>query len=374
MEKDGILRCFGIVAEECGILPVGNGHINDTFKAVDSRTGRSYILQRINHNVFRDVDLLQENIGKVTAHIRRKLEASGETDIDRKVLTLVKRGDSEKTYLQDGDSYWRVELMITDAETRESVTQENARHAGVAFGRFQEMLSDMPDVIGESIPDFHNMELRLLQLDEAVKADVAGRLGTVRELLYELRKRAEHACLAERLYREGRLSKRICHCDTKVSNMLFDSNGSVLCVIDLDTVMPSFVFSDFGDFLRTAANNGDEDDRDLDRVEFDMDIYRAFTEGYLEGAGGFLTETEIANLPYAAERFAYMQAVRFLTDYLNGDTYYRISYPDHNLVRARAQFKLLQSIEGCLPEMAELTDRLASKYAACPPGKSMPRM
>ena len=264
--------------------------------------------------------------------------------------------------------------MITDAETRESVTQENARHAGVAFGRFQEMLSDMPDVIGESIPDFHNMELRLLQLDEAVKADVAGRLGTVRELLYELRKRAEHACLAERLYREGRLSKRICHCDTKVSNMLFDSNGSVLCVIDLDTVMPSFVFSDFGDFLRTAANNGDEDDRDLDRVEFDMDIYRAFTEGYLEGAGGFLTETEIANLPYAAERFAYMQAVRFLTDYLNGDTYYRISYPDHNLVRARAQFKLLQSIEGCLPEMAELTDRLASKYAACPPGKSMPRM
>lgn len=345
MKKCEILHSFGVEAEECSIVPIGNGHINDTFRAVDRPTGRAYILQRINHNVFRDVGLLQSNIEKVTAHIRSRLEEQGEKDIDRKVVTLLRAVGSDKTYIRDGEDYWRVMLMIEDAETRESVTPENARHAGRAFGRFQEMLSDMEGEIGESIPDFHNMELRLRQLDEAVEADAAGRLEEVRELVDELKRRADHACLAERLFREGKLPKRICHCDTKINNMLFDRNGQVLCVIDLDTVMPSFVFSDFGDFLRTAANKAAEDERDLSRVEFDMDIYHAFREGYLESAGGFLTEVEIANLPYAAERFAYMQAVRFLTDYLNGDTYYRIDYPDHNLVRARAQFRLLQSIE-----------------------------
>lgn len=345
MDKREILRQFGIEAREESIVPIGNGHINTTFKAEDSRSGRCYILQRINHNVFRDVDLLQSNIEKVTGHIRAKLEARGEEDIDRKVLTFLPVLGSDKTYFRDGDSYWRLMLMIGNAETRESVTPENARHAGEAFGRFQEMLSDMDGAIGESIPDFHNMELRLRQLEEAVAADVAGRLEGVRDLVEELRNRSERGCLAERLYREGRLPKRICHCDTKINNMLFDRDGRVLCVIDLDTVMPSFVFSDFGDFLRTAANKGDEDDRDLDRVEFDMEIYSVFREGYLESAGSFLTKEEIKYLPYAPERFAYMQAVRFLTDYINGDTYYRIEYHDHNLVRARAQFKLLQSIE-----------------------------
>ena len=352
MTKSEILNRFGIEADEREIKPIGNGHINDTFKATDRRTGRAYILQRINHNVFRDVDLLQSNIEKVTAHMRAKLESQGEKDIYRQVVTLIKLTDSDRTYTRNDDgSYWRVMLMIEDAETRESITPENARHAGVAFGRFQEMLSDMDQEIGESIPDFHNMELRLRQLDDAIITDAAGRFDGVRDLVNELKKRANHACLAERLYRDGKLPKRICHCDTKVNNMLFDSNGKVLCVIDLDTVMPSFVFSDFGDFLRTAANKGEEDDKDLSRVEFDMDIYTAFREGYLESAGGFLTDTEIENLPYAAERFAYMQAVRFLTDYLNGDTYYHISYPEHNLVRTRAQFKLLQSIEANLKKM-----------------------
>lgn len=345
MDKTEILRRFGIEADADMIAPIGNGHINDTFRAIDSCTGRAYILQRINSNVFRDVDLLQRNIERVTAHIRAKLVERGEKDIDRKVVTLVKVDGFDKTYLKDGDDYWRVMLMIEDAETRESVSPENARHAGVAFGRFQEMLSDMDSGIGESIPDFHNMELRLRQLDEAVAADSAGRLAEVAELVRELKKRSERACLAERLYRDCKLPKRICHCDTKINNMLFDRDGKVLCVIDLDTVMPSFVFSDFGDFLRTAANKGAEDDPDLDRVEFDMEIYKAFREGYLESASGFLTDTEIENLPYAAERFAYMQAVRFLIDYLNGDTYYHIAYQEHNLVRARAQFKLLQSIE-----------------------------
>ena len=158
-------------------------------------------------------------------------------------------------------------------------------------------------------------------------------------------------CKAERMYREGTLPKRVCHCDTKVNNMMFDEDGKVLCVIDLDTVMPSFIFSDYGDFLRTGANTGDEDDKDLNRVNFNMEIFKAFTKGYLEGAHSFLTPVEIENLPYAAALFPYMQCVRFLADYINGDTYYKIKYPEHNLVRTKAQFKLLQSVEEHTPEM-----------------------
>ena len=345
MEKKEILRRFGIESDSLSITPTGNGHINDTFRvSAPDLPGSGYILQRINHNVFTDVDTLQRNIETVTDHLRRKLEKGGEKDIDRKVIRLIPDRKTGKTYLFDGDSYWRVELLIDNAETRETVTPENARHAGEAFGRFQEMLSDLPVALQESIPDFHNMELRLSQLREAAEADRVGRRASVE-------KRSSHACLAERLSREGRLPKRVCHCDTKINNMLFDRDGEVLCVIDLDTVMPSFVFSDYGDFLRTAANKGDEDDRDLSRVEWDMDIFKAFTEGYLASAAGFLTDVEIANLPYAAERFAYMQTVRFLADYLNGDVYYKTDYPEHNLVRSKAQFKLLQEVEAHLPEM-----------------------
>lgn len=160
-------------------------------------------------------------------------------------------------------------------------------------------------------------------------------------------------CKAERLHREGKLPKRVCHCDTKVDNMMFDKDGNVLCVIDLDTVMPNFVFSDFGDFLRSAANTSVEDEKDLSKVNFNMDIFKAFSRGYIESAGVFLTPVEVENLPYAAKLFPYMQAVRFLTDYINGDTYYKIAYPEHNLVRTRAQFKLLQSVEAHEQEMKD---------------------
>lgn len=213
------------------------------------------------------------------------------------------------------------------------------------------MLVDIDADLKESIPDFHNMEFRLRQLREAVAADPVGRVAEVKPILDELEKRADEMTKAERLHREGKLPKRICHCDTKVNNMMFDDEGNILCVIDLDTVMPSFIFSDYGDFLRTGANPLAEDDPDIDRVEFDMDIFKAFTEGYLSSAGGFLTPVEVEHLPYAVALFPYMQAVRFLTDYINGDTYYKIKYPSHNLVRTRNQFRLLLSVEAHTPEM-----------------------
>ena len=348
-----VVKHFDIKGKIDSIKPLGNGLINDTYIVRTEGDAPDYVLQRINHNIFTDVDTLMTNIKEVTSHIRKKLEEAGEDDIDRKVLTFVPNNVDGKYYFFDGENYWRVMVFIPNAHTFEAVNPESSRNAGKAFGNFQAMLVDIDADLKESIPDFHNMEFRLKQLHDAVEADPEGRVAEVKPLLNELEKRAEEMTKAERLYREGKLPKRICHCDTKVNNMMFDDNGNILCVIDLDTVMPSFIFSDYGDFLRTGANKLAEDDPDIDRVEFDMDIFKAFTEGYLSSAKGFLTPLEIENLPYAAALFPYMQAVRFLTDYINGDTYYKIKYPDHNLVRTRNQFKLLQSVEAHTPEMRE---------------------
>lgn len=354
---ENIISKFEVKGTIKSVEPLGNGLINDTYIVrTIGEDAPDYVLQRINHHIFTDVDVLQNNIAAVTSHIRHKLEASGAEDIDRKVLTLLSLKGNNKTYYYDGESYWRMMVFIPQAHTPESVNPETSRFAGEAFGKFQAMLVDFDSELKESIPNFHNMEFRLTQLHNAVAADTVGRVKEVRALLDELDSRAETMCKGEQLYREGKLPKRICHCDTKVNNMMVDEDETILCVIDLDTVMPSFIFSDYGDFLRTAANKLAEDDPNIDGVEFDMDIFRAFTEGYLSSACSFLTPVEIENLPYAAALFPYMQAVRFLTDYINGDIYYKIKYPEHNLVRARNQFKLLQSIEDKTPEMRQFID------------------
>jgi thiamine kinase-like enzyme len=343
-----ILSQFDLDDQVKEVIPFGNGHINDTLKVVNSNGEARYVLQRINHLIFTQVDILQNNIRVVTSHIRKKLEEKGEPDVDRKVLTFLTAKDG-KNYYYDGENYWRVCLMIPRSQSFERITPELSYQAGKAFGEFQQMLSDIPEgVLQETIPNFHNMEFRLQQFKEAVALNAAGRLSEVQDLVSEVEHRAESMCIQERLYREGKLRKRINHCDTKVNNILFDEDGQVLCVIDLDTVMPGFVLSDFGDFIRTGANTGLEDDEDLARVQVDMDIFKAYSEGYLESARSFLTPLEVSLLPYGACLLTYMQTVRFLTDYLNGDTYYKIHRPDHNLIRTKAQFKLLQSLEAAV--------------------------
>jgi len=242
-------------------------------------------------------------------------------------------------------------VFIPGSQTLDAVTPESSYLVGLKFGEFEAMLADLPEKLGETIPDFHNMEFRMKQLREAVAADKAGRMEKVGGLVADIEKDADEMCCAERLYREGKLPKRICHCDTKVSNMLFDDKGNVLCVIDLDTVMPSFVFSDFGDFLRSAANTAQEDEPDLTKVNFNIEVFKPFAKGYIESAKSFLTPLEIELLPYAVTLFPYMQAVRFLADYINGDTYYQIKYPEHNYVRTLAQYKLYQEAKKAVPEM-----------------------
>ncbi|MDR1344648.1 MAG: aminoglycoside phosphotransferase family protein [Tannerellaceae bacterium] len=333
------------------VEPFGNGHINDTLKVCVGEGKPKYILQRINHHIFTNVDMLQNNIRIVTAHVRKKLEERGETDIDRKVLTFIPAKDG-KYYYFDGDNYWRLCLFIPRSRSYETITPQLSYQAGKAFGDFQSMLADIPEgMLGETIPNFHNMKFRLEQFVDAAEANNDGRFGKVKDLVNEIKNRMREMCIQERLYGEHKLKKRINHCDTKVNNILFDEEGNVLCVIDLDTVMPGFVLSDIGDFIRTGANTGAEDDENLDNVSVDMEIFKAYTQGYMETAKSFLTPMEISLLPYGGRLMTYMQTVRFLTDYLNGDTYYKIRHPEHNLQRARAQFKLLQSLEDHAGEM-----------------------
>jgi len=338
------------------IIPFGEGMINATFRVTLQDLPTEYVLQKINHHIFKDVEMLQGNIKRITDHIREKLSDAGESDVDRKTLTLVPALDG-KLYYFDGENYWRMMILIAGSKTFEAVTPEYAYYAGQAFGNFQAMLADLPgEPLGETIPNFHNMEFRLQQFRDAVKLNAANRLTEVLELVREVEKRSEEMCQCEQLFREGKLPKRINHCDTKVNNMLFDEEGKMLCVIDLDTSMPGFVMSDFGDFMRTAGNTGKEDDTNLEHVSFNMEIFKSYTKGYLETAKSFLTPLEIELLPFGARLLTYMQLSRFLADYINGDTYYKINSPFHNLQRSKAQFKLLQSIESNYLEMQKFIE------------------
>lgn len=350
-ELISIVNKFFQGAEVQEISAFGEGHINSTYRVTLRNGSNEYVLQKINHHIFRDVDLLQINIKRITDHIRHKLADAGENDLERKTLTIIPTLD-EKLFYFDDENYWRMTLLIPEAKTFEAISPEYAFHAGKAFGNFQAMLADIPgEPLGETIPNFHNMESRLASFREAVKNDAAGRLTKVEDLVQEIEKRADEMCSCERLFREGKLPKRINHCDTKVNNMLFDEAGKVLCVIDLDTAMPGFVMSDFGDFMRSAGNTGKEDDADLQNVSFNMEIFKSYTQGYLQEAKKFLSPIEVEMLPFGAKLITYMQVTRFLADYLNGDTYYKISFPEHNLQRTKAQFKLLQSIEEYYCEM-----------------------
>lgn len=360
MEKEKlaeIVSLFNIQGTVTEIKPLGEGLINDTFRVITAEEDKpNYVLQRVNHNVFPDVDMVMRNIHAVTSHIRGKLEASGTEDIDRRVLTFIpSKEDADKLYCVVDGQYWRIMVFIPNAITKQAVNPDSSRAAGKAFGEFQAMLADIPVTLGETIKDFHNMEFRLQQLREVIAADPAGRVQEpqVQEMLRQIEERAEEMCKAERMGREGTLPKRVCHCDTKVNNMMFNDQDEVLCVIDLDTVMPNFIFSDYGDFLRTGANKVAEDFPEMDKVEFDIDIFKAFTEGYLSTASAFLLPVEIENLPYATALFPYMQCVRFLWDYLSGDKYWKCQYPTHNFVRANNQLHLLLSIEKNYPAMKE---------------------
>ena len=343
---------------------ISTGNINDTYIIKTQESDKpDYILQKINHQIFINVPELQNNILRVTNHIRKKLEQNNSNNIERKVITLIPTREG-KYFLQDIEgNYWRMMIFVKGSHSYDQLSSPIlAYKAGIAFGEFSSLLSDLPGgPLYETIKDFHNMEWRLQQFRDAVKENRAGRLEMVKTEVQQVEERAEEMCLVQRLGRDGKLPKRITHCDTKINNILFDENDEILCVIDLDTVMTGYVSSDFGDAIRTGANSGEEDDMDLDKVSLNMDLYKGFAEGFITGGASFLTKEEINILPFAAKLFAYMQAVRFLADFINGDSYYKIRYPMHNLQRTKAQLKLLFSMEDQYMEMKEFVNDVAKK-------------
>lgn len=351
-----LIKNFQIKSEPSEVKPLTIGFINDSY-VVESKNPDDewYFLQRINHAIFKDVEGLQRNIEIVTDHLRKKLKEKGFTDIEKRVLKLVPSKDNKLYYQDNKGNYWRVYVYIKNTKTYNQITPELAYKTGIEFGNFQAMLSDLPlDNLIETIPDFHNMEFRLKQFREAVKENIANRLTQTQWMVNEIEKRAFDMTLAERLYQEGKLTKRINHCDTKVNNILFDENDNPICIVDLDTVMPGYVLSDFGDFMRTAANTGAEDDEHLDHIGVNFEIYEAYTKGYLEKAKYFLTQVELGNLAFGAKLLSYMQTVRFFTDYLNGDTYYKIQSPEHNWQRTKAQFELLKKQEASFDRLENI--------------------
>ena len=363
-----ILKQFAIWNEVQEPQPLRIGFINDSFIVPAKRVGEtSYCLQRINHHIFKDVEGLMRNIEIVTSHIREKLLIAREENIERKVLHLIPTKKGKLFYKTPEGNYWRLYVLVEPATSQEKVTPASAELTGQAFGRFQRQLADLPfDALCESIPNFHNMEFRLQELDEAIERAKSGerlavsgeRLAKCQDIIDWINKRREEMCLAERLFREGKLVKHINHCDTKVNNVLFDEEGRPICIVDLDTVMPGFVFSDFGDFMRTAANTGLEDDPNVDNIHVDLEVFEAYTRGYLKEAT-FLTELEKELLPYGCRLLSYMQTVRFFTDYINGDTYYKIAYPEHNLVRTKAQLRLVEEQEKSREAMEKIIQSLS---------------
>lgn len=329
-------------------IPFGSGHINDTFKiTTDSSDANLYLLQRINHHIFSDIEALMGNIETVCQHLKTKIAHLGESEVLKRTMTIVKT-KNDKTYYQDEQgAFWRVFYLIPDTRSYDILeTPEQAFSGGMAFGQFQKQLSDLdPKALVEILPNFHNVEFRLSNLRKAIEQDPENRVAEVQDLLDYIFAREEKMMRILNMGRAGELPLRITHNDTKFNNVLLDAQDQVQCVIDLDTVMPGFVAYDFGDAIRTIINSAAEDESDLSKITLNIPLFQAFTNGYLSEAKDFLTDAEVESLGYAIHLLPYMQAVRFLTDYIEGDGYYKIAYPDHNLVRTRSQLKLVDELE-----------------------------
>jgi len=349
-------RQFAINGEYVGGGPYGTGHINDTYAVTYQQSSgpTRFILQQINHRVFRDVEGLMSNIVAVTGYLSRKIRERGGDPL-RETLTLVPTHDGRSFLHTEDGAYWRVYVFLEGARTYEAVERmEHVQAAGRAYGDFQNLLRDFPaETLIETIPDFHNTAKRFNDFLNAVEADLAHRAHTAIPEIEFVKQRAQLVPVLMDLMREGKLRGRITHNDTKFNNVMIDDRtGKGVCVIDLDTVMPGLSLYDFGDSIRSMANTGAEDEADLSRVKFDLQVFASYTRGYLEATRSFLDREEMKRLPFAAILMTLECGMRFLEDYLRGDPYFKTARPSHNLDRTRTQFKLIEGMEEAQETMA----------------------
>ncbi len=353
---------FTLVGDILAATPYGSGHINDTYKVdVQSERGPSrYVLQRINHKVFLRPDELMANVERVCAHAFSKLQQAGTPDAERRTLRLIPTRLSKAWHIDPAGNRWRCYHFIEGATGHDVVrSAEQAHAAAKSFGAFQALLADLPGGrLHETIPDFHHTPSRFARFQQALVQDAHGRAAaSVPEIAFALARAHEVSVVVDAL-RDGTLPERVTHNDTKLNNVLLDDiTQEGICVIDLDTVMPGSVLYDFGDLVRTSTSPAAEDETDLAKVRMQFPMFEALVKGYLETTRGFLTSKEKELLPFAGKLITFEIGLRFLTDWLEGDTYFKIKRPTHNLDRARTQFKLVESIEAQLPAMQALVAR-----------------
>jgi len=360
----GIFQNFLVNAEYIEGLPYGCGHINETYAVRATENGQPvrYILQCMNPTIFQSPERLMDNIARVTAHIRAKLVAEG-GDLQRGVLTIVPTRDGKLMYTDDDGNNWRVYVFIEDAVSYQSIENPQDFYAAAkAFGHFQKQLADFDAAsLFEVIPNFHNTRARFETFEEVLEEDIKGRAEEVLREIEFIQARKKPMSRLVKMLEEGELPLRVTHNDTKLNNVMIDEKtGEGICIIDLDTVMPGLSLYDFGDSIRFGASTAAEDETDLSLVTMDLNLFEVYVKGFLEEVGASLTEKEIEMLPWGAFTMTLECGMRFLTDYLQGDTYFRIHYPDQNLDRCRTQLKLVADMEEKMGEMEEIVRRVAS--------------
>ncbi|MED6315062.1 MAG: aminoglycoside phosphotransferase family protein [Verrucomicrobiota bacterium] len=340
---------FQIVAEFEEGHAWTKGHINDTY-IVTCRQGGTpirYILQRINHHVFPYPELVMQNVKQTTEHLRKKISQEDSLDLTRRTMTLVPARGGAPYYRDRDGNYWRTYVFI-ERVSSVHVAEESSQagQVGRAFGLFQKRLADLsPEKVQETIPEFHNGRLRFNALEKAVNDDIEGRVAAAQSEIAFCQQHRSTVSLLLDAYQRGELPLRITHNDTKIENVLFDmESGEVVCIVDLDTVMPGLVHYDFGDMMRTLTSPAAEDECDLGKVTMRMEYFEALAEGYLAETGSFLTQSEQDHLAISGKVITLILGIRFLTDYLNGDNYFRVHRERQNLDRARVQFKLVESM------------------------------
>lgn len=360
--KDEVIEQYPFEGKLVSADVYGNGHINDTFLLVyDLGEGKikRWILQRMNHEIFTKPVELMENVLKVTSFLRKKILAAG-GDPERETLTVLKTKNNLPYYQDANGNYWRVYSYIEGATTYDEVKKpEDFYASAVAFGHFQSLLSDYPaQTLHETIVGFHDTKKRFARFKEVVEADVMGRAKDVQDEINFVLERQDITEVLGKMQSSGTLPLRVTHNDTKLNNiMIDDATGKAICVIDLDTVMPGLAVNDFGDSIRFGASTGAEDEKDVDKISCDMELYELYTNGFIKGCGGSLTDKELEMLPMGAKVMTFECGMRFLTDYLEGDVYFNIHREEHNLDRARTQFKLVKDMEDKWSEMEAIVKK-----------------
>lgn len=356
-ELNQVLSTFKIKGEVISATPYGNGHINHTHLIVTkdaNRKVRRYILQGINGHVFKNAEALMSNIEKVTSFLRKR------TTDKRSVMRLVGNENGRGFMVDEDKTCWRVYRFIEGSVCLERPeTVNDFYECAYGFGSFQRQLNDFPvETLAETIPDFHNTPKRYRDFLAAVEADVCGRAASVMdEIEFVKSEEAFYSVLYDNL-EAGKLPLRVAHNDTKINNVMLDAETrKALCVIDLDTIMPGFSVTDFGDSIRFGANTAAEDEQDISKVSLDIDLFDIYAKGFIEGCGGLLGEDEIMLLPEGAKMMTLECGMRFLTDYLQGDTYFKTKYPEHNLVRSRTQFELSRDMDRHWDELKSIVKK-----------------